>query len=190
MLSFLSLHGAGRDETDLLDFCHELAPQAHLIAPRGRFAQAIGYTFVRRRSDRSIDAAEVLNLATAWVSQEAGACLPADGKVIAVGYSSGAIFAEALLSVAPEKLAGAILMRPEPLSPNFTFPAMSTKPVLIVAGQHDERRQPDDAAMLAEQLRRAGAWVSLHVINAEHGWARDNADLKLARSWLATVATH
>ena len=81
-------------------------------------------------------------------------------------------------------------MRPEPLSPNFAFPEMSSKPVLIVAGQHDERRRPDDATILAEQLSKAGAWVSLHVIDAEHGWAGDNADVMLARSWLATVATH
>ena len=90
MLSLLSLHGSGRDETDLADFCHQLAPQARFIAPRGPFAQAGGYTFFRRRSDRSIDAAEVLNLATAWVSQEAEAHLRASGEVIAVGYSSGA----------------------------------------------------------------------------------------------------
>ena len=189
MLSLLSLHGSGRDETDLSDFCRELAPQARLIAPRGPFAQAGGYTFFRRRSDRSIDVTELLNLAAAWASQEADAHLSAAGEVIAVGYSSGAIFTEALLSVAPERLAGAILMRPEPLSPNFTFPAMSAKPVLIVAGQHDERRKPDDASILAEQLTRAGAWVSLHIINATHGWASNNADAMLARSWLATVAT-
>lgn len=69
------------------------------------------------------------------------------------------------------------------------FPEMSGKPVLIVAGQHDERRRPQDAHVLAEQLSRAGALVSRHVIDAEHGWAGDNADVKLARSWLATVAT-
>jgi phospholipase/carboxylesterase len=188
MLSLLSLHGSGRDETDLADFCQQLAPQARFIAPRGPFAQAGGYTFFRRRSDRSIDAAEVLKLATAWVSHDAEAYLPTSDEVIAVGYSSGAIFAEALLSIAPERFAGSILMRPEPLSPKFMFPELSAKPVLIVAGQHDERRRPDDAAILAEQLSRAGARVSLHVINAEHGWASDNADVMLARSWLATAA--
>lgn len=187
MLSLLSFHGSGRDETDLADFCYELAPQARFIAPRGAFAQAGGYTFFRRGPDRSIDASEVLNRAAAWVSKEAEGYLPVSGEVIAVGYSSGAIFAEALLSVFPERLAGAILMRPEPLSPNFIFPEMSAKPVLIVAGQYDERRRPDDAAILAKQLSKAGASVSLHVINAEHGWADDSADLKLARSWLATA---
>ncbi|WP_161974276.1 hypothetical protein [Rhizobium deserti] len=68
MLTLLALHGAGRDEADLVKFCHEVAPQARLNAPRGQFAQADGFTFFRRRSDRSIAAAEVVDLATKWVS--------------------------------------------------------------------------------------------------------------------------
>ncbi|MGK9286420.1 alpha/beta hydrolase [Sinorhizobium meliloti] len=190
MLTLLALHGSGRDETDLAEFCHQLAPQAHISAPRGPFAQADGFTFFRRRSDRSIAAAEVLDLATRWVSQEVEAHLPASGEVIVVGYSSGAIFAEALLSVAPQRFAGAVLMRPEPLSSNFSFSEMPAKPILIVAGKHDERRRHDDAAVLTEQFNKAGAVVSLHVIDAGHGWARHNADVTLARSWLATVTTN
>lgn len=79
-------------------------------------------------------------------------------------------------------------MRPEPLSPDFSFPEMPDKPILIVAGTHDERRRQDDAAVLNEQLVNAGAVVSLHVLDAGHGWARQNADLTLARSWLAAIA--
>jgi phospholipase/carboxylesterase len=189
VLSLLALHGSGRDETDLADFCHQLAPQARFIAPRGPFAQAGGYTFFRRRPDHSIDAVGVLDRATEWMSQEAASHFPSSGEIIVVGYSSGAIFAEALLSIVPERFAGAILMRPEPLSPSFSFPEMLAKPILIVAGQYDERRRPRDAAILAEQLSNAGALVSLNVIQADHGWAGGNADLTLARSWLTTVAT-
>jgi phospholipase/carboxylesterase len=188
MLTLLALHGAGRDEADLVKFCHQVAPQARLNAPRGQFAQADGFTFFRRRADRSIAAAEVVDLATKWVSQEIGAHLPASGEVMVVGYSSGAIFAEALLSIVPERFAGAVLLRPEPLSPNFRFPEMPAKPILIVAGKHDERRRHHDAAVLTQQLKKAGAVVSLHVVDAGHGWARHNTDVTLARSWLATVA--
>ncbi|TCP85044.1 MULTISPECIES: alpha/beta hydrolase [unclassified Rhizobium] len=190
MLTILALHGSGRDETDLSEFCHQLAPQARIIAPRGTFAQADGFTFFKRRSDRSIIVTEVLDLATKWVSQEVEVDLPTSGEVIVVGYSSGAIFAEALMSVVPERFAGAVLMRPEPLSPNFSFPDMPAKPILIVAGKHDERRRHDDAAVLAKQFTQAGAVVSLHVIDAGHGWARHNADVTLARLWLATVAAN
>lgn len=65
MLSLLSLHGSGRDETDLADFCRQLAPEARFIAPRGPFAQAAGYTVFRGRPVFSIDDSEVLKLATA-----------------------------------------------------------------------------------------------------------------------------
>jgi phospholipase/carboxylesterase len=189
MLSLLALHGSGRDETDLTDFCQQLAPQARLVAPRGSFAQAGGYTFFRRRSDRSIDAAEVLDLATKWVSQEAQAHLPTPSEVVLVGYSSGAVFAAAMLSVAPERFVGAVLLRPEPLSASFAFSTIPAKPILIVAGNVDERRRRDDAAVLTKQLELAGAVVSLNVIEAGHGWAPHNGDVALAKAWLASITT-
>lgn len=77
MLTLLALHGSGRDETDLAEFCQQLAPQAGIIAPRGTFAQGGGFTFFKRRSDRSIAAAEVVNQAASWVSQDGKANLPA-----------------------------------------------------------------------------------------------------------------
>lgn len=189
MLTLLALHGSGRDETDLLEFCHQLTSQARVIAPRGPFAQSGGFTFFRRRLDRSIDAAEVIGLAKDWVLQEDVTHLPTTDEIVLVGYSSGAIFAEALLTVASDRFSGAILMRPEPLSRNFDLSNVPEKPILIIAGKHDERRRHDDAAVLAEQFIRAGAVVSLHVIDAGHGWSHDNADVTLARSWLASVAT-
>ncbi len=189
MLTLLALHGSGRDETDLLEFCHQLKPQAHVTAPRGPFAQSGGFTFFRRRSDRSIDAAELLELAKRWVPKEVEAHLPKTEEIVLVGYSSGAVFAEALLAVTSDRFAGAILMRPEPLSRNFNFSKMPEKPILIIAGKQDERRRQDDAAVLTEQFSEAGAVVSLHVIDAGHGWAHHNADVTLARSWLAHVST-
>lgn len=186
MFTLLAFHGSGRDESDLMEFCGQLAPNAHLRTPRGQFAHADGFTFFKRHADRSIAAAEVVNLAKDWIAQEIDVHLPASGDIIAVGYSSGAIFVEALLSIAPEMFAGAILLRPEPLSPGFSFPQMPAKPILIVAGERDERRRHDDAAVLAGQLHRAGAILSLHVIDAGHGWAHDDEDLALGRSWLAT----
>ncbi|MDQ0322452.1 putative esterase [Pararhizobium capsulatum DSM 1112] len=65
---------------------------------------------------------------------------------------------------------------------------MPAKRILIVAGKRDERRRHDDAAVLAEQLHSAEAIVSLHVIDAGHGWAQDDGDIASARSWLATLA--
>lgn len=187
MVALLALHGSARDETDLAEFSRRIAPHARLIAPRGPFPDANGFTFFRRRPDRSIASTEVVDLAREWLSR-AATLLPADTReVVLAGYSSGAIFAEALLSVAPERFAGAILLRPEPLSPGFTFPDMPGKPILVLAGRYDERRRPDDALVLATQLGAARAKVSLHVLDAGHGWAAQDADGTLARTWLASI---
>jgi phospholipase/carboxylesterase len=105
--------------------------------------------------------------------------------MLAVGYSSGAIFATALLAVAPQLFVGAILLRPQVIAEDFVFPKLSKKPVLIISGLYDSRRQPHHALRLAEQLSAAGAHVTHHALEAGHGWAPDNSDLTLAGSWMA-----
>jgi phospholipase/carboxylesterase len=187
VMTLLILHGASRDETDLASFAGQIAPDAHVIAPRGTFPDGSGYTFFRRRSDRSIDSAEVVTLAEEWLGRNAETLLPASGEVVIVGYSSGAIFAVALMSVMPGRFSGAVLLRPEPLAKEFTFRDMPGMPVIILAGRHDERRQSDDAARLAAQLGSAGAKVKLHTLDTGHGWATQDEDAVLVRSWFAGV---
>ncbi|TKA97294.1 hypothetical protein FAZ78_06975 [Cereibacter changlensis] len=187
MFTLLVLHGSSRDETDLAEYSLKLAPHARVIAPRGAFPEGSGVTFFKRRADRSIAGDEVVALAKQWVSTEPGLLPLAPEKVVVVGYSSGAVFAEALLSVTPDMLAGAILMRPEPLSADFVFPAMAGKPILILAGKHDERRRLTDAPLLAAQFEAAGADVTLHVLDSGHGWAPLGEDIVLARAWLAEI---
>jgi phospholipase/carboxylesterase len=187
MITLLALHGSSRDETDLVGFSRQIAPDASLVATRGPFPDGSGFTFFRRRPDRSIDSAEIISLAGQWLSRDAKVSLPEQGKIILVGYSSGAIFAEALLAVMPQRFAGAILLRPEPLSADFIFPEMVGKPIIVLEGRHDERRRPGDAALLAVQLRSALAEVTLHTLDTGHGWAPHDEDAVLVRSWLASV---
>lgn len=187
VITLLALHGSSRDETDLAGFSRHIAPDARVIAPRGAFSDSSGYTFFRRRPDRSIDSVEIIDLAERWLSCDAEILFPGQEKIIVVGYSSGAIFAEALLSVMPDRFAGAILLRPEPLATDFIFPEMPGKPIIVLAGRHDERRRPEDAARLVEQLGAAQADVTLHTLDAGHGWAPHDEDAVLVRSWLASV---
>jgi phospholipase/carboxylesterase len=187
VITVLAFHGASRDEADLVPFSERIAPRARVIAPRGTLSQGTGYTFFRRLSDGSVPSAEVIDGAEWWLSNNLAAELAADGAVIAIGYSSGAIFAEALLAAVPDRFAGAILLRPEPLCAEFRFPTMTGKPILILAGRHDERRRPDDAARLAAQFRAAGAEVTLHILDTGHDWAPDDEDALLARSWLTNA---
>lgn len=143
-----------------------------------------GFTFFKRRSDRSIPHEELIALA--------GESISANGFVFAcglidmpvVGYSSGAIFGTALLALAPENFVGAILLRPQPISDDVTFPELSGKPVLIISGLHDNRREPQHAFQVAEQLIAANAMVTHHALDAGHGWGPNDDDLVLARSWM------
>ncbi|MEI4487740.1 hypothetical protein V8J36_16230 [Frigidibacter sp. MR17.14] len=108
---------------------------------------------------------------------------PEDGPLLLAGYSSGAIFAEALLAVAPGRFRGAVLMRPEPLAAEMAFPDLSSLPVLLLAGLRDDRRRPGDAPRLAAQLAAAGARVEAPRLDCGHDWAPDDADVHLARDW-------
>lgn len=187
MVTLLVLHGSSRDETDLAEYSIRIAPDAHVIAPRGDFPEGDGFTFFKRRADRTIATSDVVALARQWVSKEVHLLPPASEKLVVAGYSSGAVYAEALLSVMPHRFAGAILMRLEPLSADFVFPDLAGKPILILAGKHDERRRPADAPLLAAQLEAVGAEVTLHILDSGHGWAPLDKDIILARAWLTSI---
>ncbi|MGL4234885.1 alpha/beta hydrolase [Tabrizicola sp.] len=185
MFTVLALHGSAQNEASLTGFIADIAPGMPCRCPRGPFAAGEGFTFFRRRPDRSIDPNELLELASRQ-SISADGVVGADAKaLLVVGYSSGAGFAEALLAVRPDVFVGAILLRPEPISARFTFPALHGKPVLVLSGLRDERRRPDDPLQLVAQLSDAGAVVTHHALDAGHGWAPNKADTTLARAWLA-----
>jgi phospholipase/carboxylesterase len=184
MYVVLGLHGSSGHPANIQNFVDRLAPDAPSWCPRGTFADGDGFTFFKRNPDFSIPAEELLHLAErsllpcGFVSGIAGE------KILAVGYSSGAIFATAQISVAPQMFVGALLLRPQPLAEDFAFPDLSGKPILILSGLEDNRRQPHHAKQLARQLRDAQANVTHHELKAGHGWASDDLDLTLARKWM------
>ena len=187
VVTLLALHGSGRDETDLTTFAQQIAPQCRFLAPRGEFVDGAGFTFFRRLSDRIIPTAEVVALAKRWLSNHAPILPPEGENPVVVGYSSGAIFAEALLAACPDRWAGAVLLRPEPLAEGFVFPTAKDVPILILAGRRDERRKADDAPLRAKQLEAAQAKVTLHILDAGHRWASGDEDAIMTRAWLAGV---
>jgi phospholipase/carboxylesterase len=178
------LHGSGRDEQDMVPLAAELSPQSTAIAVRGAIPWEEGYAFFRRFADRSIDEGSVLTQAPilAEFVVGVGAQYSSGERPILVGFSNGAIMAAALISIYPDLAAGAVLLRP--LSP-FATPA-STRlpgtPVLIIDGDKDDRRMPDDGRRLAENLTKAGAAVTHHQLPAGH--AMTEADCALVREWL------
>jgi len=74
-------------------------------------------------------------------------------------------------------------LRPQPVSDGFRYPPLDEKPVLILSGLRDIRRDLQHARIVAEQMRAAGAKVTLHELDVEHAWTAE--DINIARRWFA-----
>ncbi len=178
------LHGSSGNEFDLLPLACELAPHAAHLGLRGTVALEEGYAFFHRFPDRQVDEADLEARAPGVAKFIEAACSRYSfaQPPIAVGFSNGAIMAAALVLAQPGVLAGAILFRP--LSP-FTRDLphrLDGTPVLIIDGEQDSRRSPEDGLRLAERLVRAGAVVTHHVLPVGHALTAE--DKRLAREWL------
>ncbi len=107
-------------------------------------------------------------------------------RVVAMGYSSGAIMASSILLFDWEQepaatLAGAIVLRPlVPFEPE-RLPALDGLPVFIAAGTNDPLTPASEAEQLTLFLRRSGAEVALHRTEAEHKVKL--AELRAAKKW-------
>lgn len=185
MFPILGLHGSSGHPAMIRSVIDELAPDADVYCPMGPFPDGDGYTFFKRNPDFSIPVEAVISLAKESISSNGLFAESLDGAILVIGYSSGAIFATALLAVAPQSFVGAVLFRPQVLSADFVFPNLTQKPVLIISGNHDIRREPQHSLQLVHQLRDAGAHVTHHELDAGHGWASANRDIVLARTWMA-----
>lgn len=144
-----------------------------------------GWAFFRRHPDRTLDT-EDLALRAGHLGGFAAEAVMRHGLArppILAGFSNGAIMAAALLALRPGLAAGAILMRPKPPWPERDFPRLDGLPVLILASERDERRDPEDAPVLARQLTAAGAAVTAYLLPAGHG--ETQADRIFATDWLA-----
>ena len=180
----LLLHGTGGDESDLLPLGRAVAPGAALLSPRGKVLENGMPRFFRRLAEGVFDEADVRRLAAelaGFVAESRAAYGLA--APVALGFSNGANIAAALLYLAPETLAGAVLLRAmTPLSePPRTD--LAGKPVLILSGSMDPIVPAENAERLAVQLGNAGAEVTHRVLPAGHGLSQ--ADVTLAKQWLA-----
>jgi phospholipase/carboxylesterase len=177
------LHGSSSDETSLTGLAGQIAPAHPCYFPRGQEKDDGAFTFFRRRADRSVDTS---NLASR--SQELASLLMSiaerhETAPLLIGYSSGAVTAAALLVDHPHLVAGAVLLRPEPPYGTRAVEPLGRRPVLLIAGKQDPRRQPSDATNLAELMKSADAEVELHAL--PYGHAVEAHDIELTRAWLA-----
>ncbi|TXN01659.1 alpha/beta hydrolase [Methylobacterium sp. WL64] len=183
----LLLHGTGGNEHDLLPLGRIVAPGAALLSPRGAVTENGMPRFFRRLAEGVFDEAD-LRLRTAELAAFVAAARKRYGLAapVALGFSNGANIAAALLMLAPEVLAGAVLIRPMvPLS-EPPVADLAGKPVLMLSGAMDPIVPAENAGRLAHQLTAAGAAVAHRVVPVGHGLSQ--ADVGLAADWIRGLA--
>ncbi|NTF42101.1 alpha/beta hydrolase [Agrobacterium rhizogenes] len=178
------LHGSSGDETSLIPLADTIAPQRPYMSLRGAVEWEDGFAFFRRNPDRSLDYIDLdrqtdrLYRFIAMAIETKQLAQPP----ILVGFSNGAIMAASVLQRQPKLASSAVLMRPLSPAPEAEFPSMLDLPILIIAGEHDQRRTPGDAELVRQQFANAGADVSALVLPTGHDLHQDEAEI--IRDWL------
>ncbi|HEX6819229.1 MAG TPA: alpha/beta hydrolase [Ktedonobacterales bacterium] len=183
--TLLLLHGTGGDENDLLSLGPMLAPKAALLSPRGKVSEQGMARFFRRLAEGVFDENDIRKRSAelaAFVAQAATFYDFDPKRVVAVGFSNGAITAASLMLLHPDTLAGAILSHAMiPLVPE-TLPDLRGRPVLLTTGQSDMIVPASESERLAKLLERAGAEVTLDRQPGGHALTR--AEIEMGAGWL------
>ena len=171
--ALLLLHGTGGDENDLLPLGAHLLPGAALLSPRGTVLEGSMPRFFRRLGEGVFDEADLrvrTDELADFVEQAAAQYEVPTGALVAVGFSNGANIASALLALRPEAVAGAVLIAAmTPFADGLGDVDLTGKRVLVVNGVRDPIVPRDVTNKLVDQLRGAGAEVTLIAHPGGHG---------------------
>jgi phospholipase/carboxylesterase len=181
--ALLLLHGSGGDETSLLATGRAIAPGAALLSPRGNATDYGSPRFYARPGNPSGSDAEIQLRTTELANFARAACAHHHlTPLILVGFSNGANMAVHLLLHSQLKWRGAVIMRGMAAESAEPQNKLGLTPVLILSGIEDPLVQSDQAEELADQLRKAGADVTLHWEETGHNLSQ--GDILMAFDWL------
>ena len=184
--TLLLLHGTGGDEHDLLPLVPALLPNAGVLSPRGPVSEHGMPRFFRRLAPGVFDLDDLARRTDdllAFVDAAARQHNFARDRVIAVGLSNGANIAANLLLSHGSVLRAAILFRAMPTRDDVPPVSAEGTDVFMSSGRRDRLITPALTAKLEEQLRLAGAAVTLHWDDAGHELTREA--VTAAAEWIA-----
>jgi phospholipase/carboxylesterase len=187
--TLLVLHGTGGNEDDLLPVGRMLDPESALLSPRGKVLENGAPRFFRRLREGVFDEEDLIRRAHE-LADFVAAAVKENGldasQVVAVGYSNGANIASAMMLLRPEILRGAVLLRGQTPLVLETLPDLAGKGVFLSSGKFDPIIDAENAAALAEMLKKAGADVTHKLLPSGHELTR--VDIDDAREWLERFA--
>ncbi len=185
--TFVTLHGTGGNEQDLIPLADEVSPTSAILSPRGNVLENGLPRFFKRLSNNVFDEADVIKRAHAlsdFIVNAASKHGRDPARITALGYSNGANIAAAVILLRPEVFSRAVLIRPMLPLESAALPDLQDKPILILKGNHDTVIPRESTARLEEVLTAAGAKLTVVDIAAGHEITKE--DLQTISSWLAT----
>jgi phospholipase/carboxylesterase len=181
--TLILLHGTGGNETSLLPLARRMAPAARLIGLRGRSTEEGVARFFRRTGSLVFDQKDIVAEAEA-LAAFIGAAAASYGldpeRMTFIGHSNGANMLGAAMLLHPAAIRRAILLRPMKVLDDAGGEDLEGCAVLIVLGEADP--YASHAGTLEQDLRTAGATVTLRATAAGHELVAD--DIDAARDWL------
>ncbi|MBZ9655357.1 alpha/beta hydrolase [Phyllobacterium lublinensis] len=179
------LHGSGQDETSLVSFGAKIAPNALLLAVRGRVIQDGSNRWYRRLTPVSFDQKDIRSEAKAFaefLKQVTQEYKIDPNRTTFLGYSNGANLINAVMMLYPDLVKQAVLLRSMPVLTGTVQANLANARVLTVSGASDQLYAPY-APALEEMLRAHGARVEARSIKSDHGLGKD--DVKVVSEWLS-----
>ncbi|MHC1548263.1 alpha/beta hydrolase [Phyllobacterium sp. K27] len=179
------LHGSGQDETSLVSFASKIAPDALLLAVRGRVVQDGSNRWYRRLTPVSFDQKDIRSEAQAFAGffKQVASKYKIDlNRTTFLGYSNGANLVNSVMMLYPDLVKQAVLLRSMPVLTDSVDANLGNARVLTVSGASDQLYAPY-APALEDLLRSHGARVEARSIKSDHGLGKD--DVKVVGEWLS-----
>ncbi|WP_095201611.1 alpha/beta hydrolase [Mesorhizobium carmichaelinearum] len=182
------LHGSGVDETTLVPLARRIAPDAVLVAARGRVTQEDGFRWFERITPTRFEQKSILAETAAFAAFASDAAkrhgLDLD-RATFLGYSNGANLVSSLMLLHPGVVRRAALLRPMPVLDHVPATDLAGTRTLIIAGAADETYGPF-APALVTLLNQHGAEIDARIIPSGHDIG--NPEAAIVRQWLAGSA--
>lgn len=186
----LLLHGTGGNEREMSGLADALAPEATVLAPRGRVTEGGMLRWFRRHAEGVFDVDDVVFRAAELVRFIAWARRRYDlgeRRIVAVGFSNGANVALATAMLHPEAVdrvvafSGMFPLDERPLSAD-----LSQTEVILLNGRSDAMAPLPSVTTLDSALTERGAQVEQELREGGQGIAP--TDAAAAADWLARHA--
>jgi len=186
---FVTLHGTGGTEHDIVALADALDPSWAVLSPRGRTSENGMNRWFARRGEGVFDVDDVVVRAgeLADFIEWATASYGLEGRpLVLVGFSNGANIALATAFLHPLVAQRAIAFSGMyPFADRRLDARLDSSTILLVGGADDPMAPAPSVATLVSELERAGAAVTAAHRAGGHGIAA--ADLERAKEWLAAL---